>query len=732
MGAVEARKKPARELVSTPSADGDHATFCRICEAYCGMIATVKEGKIISVVPDFHNPHSQGHVCVKGANFHKVTHDPDRVTRPMKRVGGPGDYVPVSWEEALHDIATRLKGIIERHGPEAVASYKGNPIAFSIDASIALRTFLKALKVDKYYGAGSQDTNARFAANYMIFGSAVTFQMPDLPDCDFLLIFGGNPLVSNGSLIFAPRIRHDLDGIAERGRVVVIDPRRSETAQRYEHVPIRSNGDIWMLLAMLRIIVEEDGVDAGFVAQRTHDWDRLRQEVMRVDLAQAAERCGVPLDTIRALTRCFIDTPRAAAYGRLGIGRGPFATLENFLLTAINAATGKIGKPGTTIFNRPVLAGSETDPAGGYGETSSRIGNFPSVAQFLPSAMMPADILEDGPGKVRALFCTGGNVLLAAPGGKVLEDALEELELMVSLDFYENESHRHAHYILPTVTFFERDDMPTNCFASMIRPFLHYTPPVIEPVGEARSEYDIFTEILRRMSVDMPLSAEQAKAGVGERPLRPMELMDVALRMGPVGDRMGERDGWSFDRLRDHPHGVMVDDLPTPYDNWEKIAHSDRRMRLWHVLIEEEFARLWRTPADSDALKLISRRDIRSMNSWMHNVDRLVRSQYPTLLINPADAMREGVADGEIVALVNEHGAVTVAIAVSDEMVEGTVCYPHGFGHDAGWTIANGTAGSNMNLLLGIGVGVVERVSGMTVMDGIDVRIERITGVSTA
>lgn len=712
------------EMRPATGEDGEHATFCRICTAVCGLIATVKDGKVASVKPDPKNPSSQGHVCVKGMSYHHVTHDPDRITRPMKRVA-PGKFVAVSWDEALQGIADRLSAIIEQHGPDAVASYQGNPPAYSSEGMSGYRMFLKGLGVEKIYGAGSQDTNARFVADYVLYGSPLTLDVPDINNADFMLIFGANPLVSNGSLIFTPRARHQLDAVAKRGEVVVVDPRRSETAARYTHQAIQPNSDVWLMLSLLRIMVDADLIDHDFLRDHTVGWDEFRGQLERVDLDFASRQTGIARERMKDIAHRFATTERAAAYGRVGVCRGPFATLVNFLLSSLNLVGGKFGNVGGATFATPVLAGSDRATTGGYDEARTRFGNFPSVTQFLASAMMPADMLEDGPGKVRALFSLGGNALLAAPGGDNLERALQQMELSVSVDLYINESGAYCDYVLPGLTFYERADLPMVPFMSMVQPFLQYTDPVIEPIEEARGEFEIFNEILVRMGRKMPAATSmEADAQADGRQIRPLELLDMAIRMGPAGDQMGEREGWSIDRLRDNPHGVMLD-IPVPYGSLDKIGYPDRKIRLWHELIEAEFARLWETGPASTGLKLITRRDIRSHNGWLHNVDRLVRSQHAQLQVHPDDADRLGLQEGAAARLFNKFGEIMVMIEITDEVIPGVVSYPHGWGHGTGsWQRANQTAGVNMNVLLGLGEEIVEAVSGTTIMDGIVVELE--------
>ena len=697
--------------------DGDHVTFCRICTAVCGLVATVEDGKVVRARPDPDNPSSQGHACVKGISYHAVTHDPDRVTRPMKRVA-PGRFEPVGWDEALDDIARRLSAIIAEHGPDAVASYQGNPPAYATDGMTGFRMFLKALGTTKIYGAGSQDTNARFTANWVLYGSPLTIDVPDVNNADFMIIFGANPLVSNGSLIFTPRVRHQLDAVAARGGVVVVDPRCSETAARYEHVAIEPNSDCWLMLAMLRTLAEEGLADEAFLAARCAGWPELRAALTGIEFAEAARRTGIGVDAIKALARRLVASPRSVCYGRVGICRGPYATLANFLLSALNMVGGTFGHEGGSTFATPVLAGSDRATTGGYDEVRSRIGNFPSVTQFLPSAVMPDDILEPGPGQVRALLSLGGNVLLAAPGGERLRRGLEQLELSVSFDLYINEAGSYADYVLPGLTFYERADLPMVPFMSMVQPFLQYTEPVIAPVGEARSEFDTFCAILGRMGLRMPAaSPEEAAAQAAGGQMRPLEVLDGAIRQGPAGAA-----GWSIDRLRDHPHGAMLD-IPIPWGNPDKIAHADGRIHLWDDLIAGELDRLLATPP-AEGLKLLSLRDIRSHNGWLHTVDRLVRSQRPTLHIHPDDAAAHELANGDRAILSNRFGEIEVEVEVNADHLRGTVSYPHCFGHGSGgWQRANRAGGANINILLGHGPDVVEAVSGTTLIDGISVEL---------
>jgi len=649
-----------------------------------------------------------------------VTNDPDRVTYPLKRTGGPGEFTRVSWDEALNDIAARLNGIRSEYGDSAVASYLGNPSAYATNAFAGFGGLLAKMGSYKAYGAGSQDSNARLTANYILYGDPMLLGVTDFVNCDFLIIVGANPLVSNGWMMYMPRIRHDLDEIAERGRVVVIDPRRSETAQRFEHLSVRAESDVWLLLGVLRVLIDEHRIDEDALEKNAVGWSDLKSRIANVTLDDAAKLTGLPEETITALAREFATSRRASIYGGLGICRGEFGTLGAFLLSALNVVTGRYGAEGGTLFGRPVL-GIHKPAVGGHGEYVTRVGGVPTIAGYMATAMLPDDIEQEGEGQVRALLVMSGNPILTAPGGGRLERAIEKLDLTVSFDIYQTETNRYADYILPTTTFFERADWPALGMHTMLRPFLQYTDPVIAPIGEAREESEIFTDLARRMGLNDSCSG----SSVANEEMDTVARIDAALRLGPVGDQFGKREGWSRDRLRAYPHGVIVNEMPDGAVGWkERIAYPDGRIRLWHDLIAPEFDRLFERDFDMSQLRLIGRRDIRSINSWMHNIDRLVRSQQPALLIHPDDAAARDLKTGDVARVASAHGSITIPINVSDEIDAGTVCYPHGWGHAAGWERANRTEGLNINLLLGLGTDAVEFVSGMTFIDCLEVSVE--------
>jgi formate dehydrogenase len=697
-----------------PGTDGEHVSYCRICEAICGLIVTVKDGVAVRVGPDRDNPHSRGHCCVKGPAIADVTNDADRVVHPMKRVGGPGEFVRVSWNEALDDIAARLRIVLDTHGPDALAIVFGNPGSFGMGGVIGPVAFKASVGATKIYSPTSEDIGSVVLAHDLMFGGG-SYVFPDLPACDFLLVFGSNPLVSHGSLIIAPRMREDLDAIAERGRVVVVDPRRTQTAERYEHQPIRPDSDVFLLAAMIGVIADAGLVDRAFADERTTGLEGLLAGLAPITPELAAEHTGIPSDRIRALALDFARTPRAAVMGRTGICRGSFPTLANFLLLALVVVTGKFHKPGGSGFGHGGAdSGDMLAAAGmsGYVPGASRTSGLPAVLGSLPSVALYDDITVPGDGQVRALIVQGSNPVMSMPGGARLPDAFAQLDLLVAIDIYQSDTARHADYILPCTTFIEREDVPLLFLGHMVRPYAQYVDAAVRPRGEAKNEFDIWHELARRLG-----NAEAFAT-------RPMEAVDATLRAGPEGEA---GMGLSIDYLRAHPHGVEV-----PAGRWgfrlsDKIHHADGRIHLCPDLIAAEIARLVALPAPREGvLKMISSRKLRSINSWMHNVDKLVRSDRPELLIHPDDAEARHLASGDRARVATQWGAIEVDVRVTDEMSPGCVTYPHGWGNRGGWSRAAATGGANVNAIAPASPDAVEQVSGMSFLDGYEVQVARV------
>lgn len=720
-------------------ASQEKVTFCRICEPLCGLVATVEDGKLVQLRPDGDHPLSRGNACPKGIAMTGVQNDPDRVLHPLKRVGGPGEFERVGWDEALADIASRLRGVISARGPQSVGWYMGNPGAFSYSHVLWAKGFLDGLGSRHYYTAGSQDVNNRFAASAMLYGSPLVVPIPDLHRTDFLFMVGANPLVSHGSVLSAPRVRDQLFEVVGRGgRVVVVDPRRTETAREFEHLPIRPDGDAWLLLSMLNVIFDEGLTDQRIVAWRTSGVDELRRWASAFPPERTESITGLPADEVREVARAFANAPSAAAYGRTGSCLGRYGTVVAYLLDVLNAITGNLDRPGGAVFGRAAIALDKIAELIGlatYDKHRSRIGNYPDVLGNMPATLMPLEITTPGEGQIRAMFVSAGNPVLSVPDGDALERAFGELDLMVSLDFYVNETNRHADYVLPSTTWLEREDVPVALMGFFTTPFIQFSEAVVEPAGEARQEWQVIEELSKRIGV-APYSAWALRllAKVGLR-VTPRRLIDALLRIGPAGDRFGlRRGGLSLRKLAKHPHGVVLDDHIATEVLGEKVRHSDGRVHVGEPAIGREIDRM-REAANRNGgttsefpLQLIGLRELRSHNSWMHNAPLLMRGgRTQTLRMHPEDANTAGLADGEQARISSQSGSVEAPITVTDEMTPGTVALPHGWGHKGGWRLANEAGGVNVNVLAPSDPDGLERLAGMAHLNGIPVQVEAVT-----
>jgi anaerobic selenocysteine-containing dehydrogenase len=699
------------------------------------MVATVEGDRITKLRPDPDHPLSRGYACPKGIAMQEVQNDPDRVTHPLRRMPS-GEFRRVSWEQALSDIAARLRRVLDDRGPGGVGWYFGNPGAFSYSHTLWAKGFLDGIGSPHYYSAGSQDVNNRFAASALLYGSPLVVPIPDLRRTKLLLMLGANPLVSHGSVLSAPRIREQL---LEIDRVVVVDPRRTETARQFEHLPVRPDSDAWLLLSLLQVVFEEGLADRDYLAAEAAGTAELERAVAGHPPEATEARTGVPADRVRELARDFARAESAAAYGRTGSCLGRFGTLVAFLLDTLNAVTGNLDRPGGAVFGRPAVALDDVGELVGldtYGKIRSRFGGFPDVIGNLPAALLPREIETPGDLQIRALFVSAGNPVLSVPDGGALERALGKLDLFVSLDFYVNETNRRADYVLPTTTLYEREDVPLAFLGFYSRPFIQLSEAVVPPPGEARQEWEIIDAIARRIGV-APYSAPALRrlARLGVR-LSPRRILDLLIRTGARGDLFGlRRSGLSLKRLARHPHGLVLDEHIATGVLRRKLRTPGKRVRLWPEEIAGELERI-RSANGTDPdfpLLLIGLRELRSHNSWMHNAPLLMRGgRVQALRVHPDDAAANGLEDGASVRLESKSGAVEVPVKVTDEMTPGTVALPHGWGHRGGWRLANEHAGVNVNLLSSSDPDDLERLAGMAHLNGIPVRVAPVAKATTS
>ncbi|MFN8113421.1 MAG: molybdopterin-dependent oxidoreductase [Solirubrobacterales bacterium] len=708
----------------------EHVTYCRICEPLCGMVATVEDGRVTKLRPDKEHPLSRGFACPKGIAMTEVQNDPDRVLYPQRR-RPDGSYERIDWETALDEIGDRLGAIKREHGGESIGWYMGNPGAFSYSHPLWVKGFVDALGSAHYYTASSQDVSNRFAASSLLYGSPFLLPIPDLERTELLLVVGANPLVSHGSVMSAPRIKDQLNAITARGgRVVVVDPRRSETAREFEHLPLRPDSDAKLLLSLLQVVFAESLEDGAALAQAAGG-DDLRELVAPFTPEATAAATGVEPDRVRDLARDIAAADGAAIYGRTGSCLGRNGTLVSFLLDALALATGNLDRAGGSIFGKaaiPFERVAELIGAGDYGKRRSRVGGFPEVLGAMPATLMAKEITTPGAGRMRALFVSAGNPVLSVPNGEELASAMRELDLSVAIDIYMSETAQQADYVLPATTFLEREDLPLPFLSLFTKPFINMTEAVVEPAGEARQEWEIIEAISERIGI-VPQSVLAARwlgrAGIKVGPRR---LMDLLLRLGSEGDLFGvRRGGLSLGKLADAPHGIVLADELEAGVLPGKIRHGDKRVHLCPAEIADEVGRIAAAGEDDGRypLRLIGLRELRSHNSWMHNSEKLMAGdRVHRARLNPGDAAAAGIGDGDRVRIASANGEIETEALLTDEVIAGTIAVPHGWGHHGGWETANEAGGANVNVLMSSRPEDLERLAGMANLNGVAVRIE--------
>ena len=728
--------------------------ICPLCEACCGLELKVNGQHVVGIRGHKEDVFSHGYICPKGASLKDLHEDPDRLRTPL--IKRDGQFVEATWDEAFAEIERRLPPILKEHGPDSVASVVGNPTSHKFGLMMYFPRLAKALGTRNLFSASTLDQMPKQLSVGLMFGNWLSVPVPDIERSDFLIIIGANPMVSNGSLWTVPDFRGKAKALRARGgRIVAIDPRRSETAAvADEHLFIRPGADVFLLLGMVHALFDEKLVRLGRLAEHTNGLDELEAAVRDFSAERMAERCGIAAPAIRALARELAQTERAALYGRIGTCTQEYGTLCSWLIDVLNVLTGHLDCEGGAMFPKAAAFAVNTmgKPGSGRGVVTgrrkSRVAGAPEVMGELPIGCLAEEIETAGAGQVKALISIASNPALSAPNGARLSAALDQLDFMVSIDIYQNETTRHADVILPGSSPLEdlHFDLVFQQFSH--RNHARFSAPVFARAAAHPPEWEIISRIAAIVQgkgaqvdvkqLDDALFAEDVKRSAGPHAEAilaalaglsgPERQIDYALRTGPYGDMFGQKpDGINLAKIKAAPGGIDLGAMQPRIP--EVLRTASGKIELAPSMLIADLARpaadLQRAIPD---LVVIGRRQVRSGNSWMHNLPILAKGPYRcTALVHAQDAQRLGLSDGAMARIANGPRSIDVQVEISDEMMPGGVSVPHGWGHAMPHTrmaVAAERPGANLNALLD--EDLRDPLSGNSVLSGLAIEMRSI------
>lgn len=716
----------------TPGISDKHLRTCPLCEAMCGLEIHVEGGRqggrVTSIRGNPDDVWSRGHLCPKGVSLGAVHHDPDRLRRPLIKVDGA--WQEVSWDRAFRRCTELMTPVIEKYGIGAVTAYTGNPLAHSFSLARYAGVLMGMSGMPVTYSPGTVDQWPKNLSSHLMYGLWWNFPVPDIERTDLLVIMGANPAASQGSLLAAPNVMGLIDGIRRRGKVIVIDPVRTQTAARAdEWLPIVPGTDAALLLAVAHTLFAEDLIKPG---PHVDGVDTMRRVAADWPPDRVSAVTGIDSDTIRRLARELAGTERSVVYGRIGLCNQEFGSLASWLVDVVNILTGHFDTPGGAMFPRPAAWSITTQPLPGleggrpeFGRWQTRVRGAKEVLGQAPVSCMAEEIATPGAGQLKALITVAGNPVLSTPGGDKLDEVLPMLDAMISIDLWLNETTRHADVILPGLSPLEQPHHDDLILLFAIHSIANYSAPVFDP-GDRPHEWEILIRLTGLCTgtpaedVDVAaiddgffdylaftrgldgaaLRKHYAASGLGGGPER---ILDLTLRTGPFGDQYGTNPGGlTLDLLKANPNGIdfgpMVSQVP------DILGTPEKKIRLAPQYLLDDLPRLAaRLERPAESLVLVSRRHLRSNNSWLHNVPALMKGKDRcTLLIHPDDAARCGVTDDDVVTVKSAAGEIKVPVEITDAIMPGVVSLPHGWGHGKPGTrmsVANTSPGANTNAL---------------------------------
>lgn len=710
-----------------------HYSTCTLCEAMCGIEVTTQDTEILSIVGDKLNPFSEGHVCPKAMALKDLYDDPQRIRSPLEKTAD--GWQEVSWDYALDKVANSLFEVQQKHGVESVATYLGNPNAHNMGAILFGPYFYRALKSHNRYSATSVDQLPHHIVSRQLFGHQSQIPIPDIDHTQHFMIIGGNPLASNGSIMTVPHIKRRLKAIQNRGgKVVVIDPKKSETADiSSEHHFIKPGTDALLLLAMIHTLFDKNLIAAKKLLGFAPDLLSVEQYVTEYSAKRVAPLTGIGEAEIIALVESFCAAGPAVCYGRMGASVQAFGTLTQYLIMLFNMLTGNLDRQGGMMFTQPAADLLPHSGRGSIANFHTRVRNLPAFAGEFPVSALAEEILTEGDGQVKAMVIGAGNPILTTPNGPQLDKAFEQLDFVVAVDFYITETSRHANIILPPVTALERDhyDIVFHNFA--VRNSSKFSPAIFPVSDTNKTDWQIYLGLAERLDRLNGLPTDRYQTLWDKEP---KGVVDDLLKSGRY---RYEGEPLSIDLLLKKPHGIDLG--PLQPDLPEAIYHNDKKIHLSFDYFMADLSRLEKhffdpqhllsasNLLDDNSLQLIGRRHLKTNNSWLHNSHRMVKGTNNglsrcTAQIHPVDAAKHKIEDKQLIIVTSRVGQVSLPAEITDKIMPGVISIPHGWGHNkkgSQWKTAEQHAGVSVNDLTD--ETVLDELSGNAVLNGVPVSI---------
>ncbi|MFW7381221.1 MAG: molybdopterin-dependent oxidoreductase [Oligoflexus sp.] len=707
---------------------------CNLCEAMCGLTIQKEGERILSIRGNQDDVFSAGAFCPKSQGLLDIYQDSERIRQPLKKTAK--GFQEISWKQAFDEIAAKVNSLQKQYGRSAIATYAGNPNVHNYSSLLMLGFFLKALGTPNKFSATSVDQLPHQLLAYLMFGHQLLIPIPDVDRTDFMLIFGANPVVSNGSLMSAAGLSSRLKAIQKRGgNVIVFDPRYTETASlASQHHFIRPGTDAFFLAGLVKILLEEKDLPLGRLSDMIEGLDELKKLFADFDLQVIPKITGVSLEVLHDTASQFRQAKSAVCYGRMGVSTQAFGTICHWLINVLNIITGNFDRPGGALFTKPafdtVAFMAKFGSRGRFASKKSRVRSLPDFSGEFPVATLADEIITPGKGQIRGLFSIAGNPVLSVPNGTKLEKALAQLDLYVAIDFYRNETTRFADYILPPVSSLEHShyDLIFNSFA--IRNIARYSPAIFPKPKGAKDDGEILLELWSRIGGKISwLQKKQRALAKLLFKTGGFELaLDLGLRFGPY-----RQQKLSLKSLKENPDGIdfgpLEPSLPERlYTKNKKIQVLPQEMRqAWrHFRVKEAELERLQQKREKDEFVMIGRRNLRSNNSWMHNCKSLLKQKNSCfVMINTDDAKQRDIGDGAMVQVSSKVGSIELTAKLTEHIMSGVVSIPHGWGHHrpgTGQSWAQQHAGVSLNDIMDDTA--VDEFSGNAVLNGQSVRVQ--------